>query len=267
MKIFDAFLFNDELTMLEFRLKYLSPVVDHFILLESNHSFSGQPKPYHYQENAARFEPWADKIIHLQIEQDPNEFEFNKVDRYTPEDGAFKMEYQARLGLNYANELIDDSDIILMSDVDEVWNRKLAPKLDAHLTAYTMLSFHMEFFAYQFTNKNTYGPDVNWFGTVATKGATWKIYHPQYFRDNRHSGNIMSPGGWHFSWCGDVKNKIQSFAHTEFNKSEILDGIDEAVSKGVDVLQRPGVVYERVELDHFPAELKEIMLDYPHLIK
>ena len=77
----------------------------------------------------------------------------------------------------------------------------------------------------------------------------------------------MHPGGWHFSWCGNIKNKIESFAHVEFNRPEILDGIDEAVSKGVDVLHRPGVVYEGVELDHFPADLSNIMLDYPHLLQ
>lgn len=267
MKIFDCFIFNDELDMLEFRLKYLYPAVHRFILLESDHTFSGKPKPYHFTENRDRFKPWADKIIHLPIEQDPSQFEFKEVKTYTPDDGAFQMEAQCRLALQHADGYIDDDSVLLLSDVDEIWNRNLAPKLSSHLTAYNLLSFHMEFFAYQFTNKNTYGPDVNWFGTVAVKGSTWKRHHPQYFRDKRHAGNIMSPGGWHFSWMGPIKNKIQSFSHTEFNRPEIIDGIDEAVSKGVDVLHRPGVVYERVELDHFPADLANIMLDYPHLIK
>ena len=267
MKIVDTFLINDELDILELRLRYLDPVVEYFVIVESDHSFSGKPKPYHFMENRDRFKPWADKIVHLPIEQDPSQFEFKEVKTYTPDDGAFQMEAQCRLALQHADGYIDDDSILLLSDVDEIWNRKLAPHFDKHLTAYSTLSFHMEFFAYQFNNKNTYGPDVNWFGTVATKGFTWKSHHPQYFRDNRHSGNIIHPGGWHFSWTSSIKNKIQSFSHTEFNRPEILDGIDEAVSKGVDVLHRPGVVYERVELDHFSADLANIMLDYPHLIK
>jgi beta-1,4-mannosyl-glycoprotein beta-1,4-N-acetylglucosaminyltransferase len=252
---------------LELRLKYLYPVVDHFIIVESNKTFQGNDKPYHLGNNAERFQQWEDKIIHLQIEQDPSVFEFRDVNKYDPNNGPFQMESQNRLGLHYANDQISDDDIVLISDVDEIWNRKLAPSFNKHLTAYSTISFHMEFFAYQFNNKNIYGPDVNWFGTVATKGFTWKSVPPQYFRDNRHSGNIMSPGGWHFSWAGNIKNKIQSFAHVEFNRPEIIDGIDEAVSKGVDVLQRPGVVYERVELDHFPTDLANIMLDYPHLLQ
>ena len=267
MKIIDTFLINDELDILELRLKYLSPVVDKFVVLESNHTFSGKPKPYHFQDNISRFQPWADKIIHLRIIQDPSEFEFKEVKTYTPEDGAFQMEAQCRLALHHANGYINDEDVVLLSDVDEIWNRNLAPKLAAHLTAYNLLSFQMEFFGYYFNNKNVTGPDVNWFGTVAVKGATWKNRSPQYFRDNRHTGNILHNAGWHLSWMGPIKNKIQSFSHTEFNRPEILEGVDDAVERGLDVLQRPGVAYEKVELDHFPADLSNMMLDYPHLIK
>lgn len=267
MKIVDTFLINDELDILELRLKYLSPVVDWFVILESDKTFQGNDKPYHFHDNAERFKPWSDKIIHLPIQQDPSEYEFRPANKYDPENGPFMLESDCRLGLHHANEYINDDDIILISDVDELWNRKLAPHLNSHLTAYSLLSFVMEFYAYRFTNKNVSGPDVNWFGTVAVKGSTWKSKHPQYFRDNRHTGNILTNGGYHFSWFSNVKNKIQSFSHVEFNRPEILDGIDEAVSKGVDVLHRPGVVYERVELDHFSADLANIMLDYPHLIK
>jgi beta-1,4-mannosyl-glycoprotein beta-1,4-N-acetylglucosaminyltransferase len=69
MKIFDCFTFFNELDLLEFRLKLLSDHVDQFVIAESNITHSGQPKPFHFEENKTRFAPWLDKIIYLQVNQ------------------------------------------------------------------------------------------------------------------------------------------------------------------------------------------------------
>lgn len=46
MRIFDAFLFFNELDLLEIRLNILDPYVDFFILNESNLTFSGKENPF-----------------------------------------------------------------------------------------------------------------------------------------------------------------------------------------------------------------------------
>ena len=53
--ITDAFMFFNELELLEIRLHELSSVVDRFVLVEARETFSFRPKPLHYYENRARF--------------------------------------------------------------------------------------------------------------------------------------------------------------------------------------------------------------------
>ena len=43
-KVFDAIIFSNELDLLEIRLNELWEVVDHFIILESNRTFTGKEK-------------------------------------------------------------------------------------------------------------------------------------------------------------------------------------------------------------------------------
>ena len=64
MKVFDVFLFFNELDLLEVRLNLLYPFVDHFVINEATKTFSGLDKPLYYLENKDRFEKFQDKIIH-----------------------------------------------------------------------------------------------------------------------------------------------------------------------------------------------------------
>jgi len=266
----DLVILNNELDILELRFKYLSTVVDKFIVCESNYTFSGKTKPYNLEINWSRFSKWHDKIQYIQIEQDPCMYKFISVEGYTPGNGPWLMEYEMRNGLAHSYSTIQPDDICLLGDVDEIVNKDII-RWYRDANKYEELSVFMNFHAFFFNIKNTKGPDCLWGGTKILRGSDLVKHSPQSIRDRRNSSpHIVSENSYHLSWMGGteaIKNKIQSFAHTEFNKPEILDGIDEAVSKGVDVLHRPGVVYERVELEHFPADIANIMLDYPHLIK
>src|SRR5271165_7084860 len=66
--IVDCFTFFDEFDVLEIRLKELSSVVDRFVLAEARQTFQGSPKPLYFQENAARFRPFLNKIEHLIVD-------------------------------------------------------------------------------------------------------------------------------------------------------------------------------------------------------
>ena len=78
-KIYDCFLFYNELEILNIRLHEMYDHVDKFVLVESEETFRGGPKPLYYQENKHLFEKFADKIIHVIIEghyepQNPREY-------------------------------------------------------------------------------------------------------------------------------------------------------------------------------------------------
>ena len=53
--IYDLIIFNDEIELLQLRLEYLRPYVTQHVLIESNTTFTGNPKPLHFLENANDF--------------------------------------------------------------------------------------------------------------------------------------------------------------------------------------------------------------------
>ena len=68
-KLFDVFLFLNELDLLELRLKTLFNVVDYFIITEINETFSGKPKSLIFEKHKKRFKEFEKKIIYNPITQ------------------------------------------------------------------------------------------------------------------------------------------------------------------------------------------------------
>jgi len=64
VKVLDAVLMSTELDLLEIRLNELDPVVDFFLIVESNATFTGLPKDTYFKKNSARFDRFRDKIIY-----------------------------------------------------------------------------------------------------------------------------------------------------------------------------------------------------------
>ena len=64
-KVYDCFMFFNELDLLEIRLETLDPYVDYFVISECDSTFSGIDKPYVFEKNKDKFAKFADKIIHV----------------------------------------------------------------------------------------------------------------------------------------------------------------------------------------------------------
>ena len=69
--IYDCFSFYNELELLELRLHELKDVVDKFVLVEATRKHSNQPKSLCFLENRDRFAQFADKIIHIVVDDAP----------------------------------------------------------------------------------------------------------------------------------------------------------------------------------------------------
>lgn len=271
-KVFDCFTIFNELDLLEFRLEYLDAHVDYFIICESNKTFSGKDKPYNLQDNMARFSKWKNKIIYLSIEQSTEGLSFEDVTTYTPTNGPWMLESQQRYALSYANTMISDGDLVMIGDIDEIPDPKVIER-------YSNIAHHMEspislsmLFHYYYMNCQNEGFERWWNGTVLSTGAMFKDINPQGLRDGRNHFPRETEGGWHFSYLGGVekiRQKIQSFSHTEFNRPDITsdENIINAMENGVDVLKRPGVSYKFYPLDYYPEDLSEMMKRYPQFIK
>jgi hypothetical protein len=77
-RVFDAIVFNSNLDVLEMHLRELdstppgsADVVHKFIIVESNFTFSGKPKPLHFNSSQSRFKKFLHKIVHVIVDHDP----------------------------------------------------------------------------------------------------------------------------------------------------------------------------------------------------
>jgi len=267
MKIFDCFTFFNELDLLEFRLKFLDKSVDFFVIAESNLTHSGQNKPYYFTEAKNRFRQWEDKIIYIPVKQSAEGLVFEEQNKYNPGSAAWKLENDQRNALLRAAQLMNDDDLVLLSDLDEIPLPAAIQKAKRHKTpvAFSLL-FH-----YYFLNCQNTGESRWWKGCIAATAKQFKEVTPQGLRDNRDSYSSLPHAGWHFSFLGGaekIRQKLLAFAHTEFNKEEFTneEHIKEAILKGEDILKRDGVSFRYVPLSYYPANLQRIMKEYPALL-
>ena len=64
LKVLDAVLMSSELDLLEIRLNELDSVVDYFLIVESNATFTGLPKETYFALNNDRFSKFQHKIVY-----------------------------------------------------------------------------------------------------------------------------------------------------------------------------------------------------------
>ncbi|MGQ0738909.1 MAG: hypothetical protein ACT4OJ_07625 [Bacteroidota bacterium] len=267
MKIFDCFTFFNELDLLELRLKLLDRYVDHFVIAESNITHSGKPKPYHFEEVKERFNPWQGKIIYIPVRQSAVGLVFEEQNSYNPGSAAWKLENGQRNALLDAASSMKDDDLVLLSDLDEIPDPAAIKKAAA---ANKPVAFSL-LFHYYFLNCQNTGESRWWKGCIASTAKQFRETGPQGLRDKRDVYPSMNSAGWHFSFLGGVekiRQKLQAFAHTEFNKEEFIneEHIKEALSKGEDILKRAGVSFRYVPLSYYPAALQKVMKQYPRLV-
>lgn len=245
--IFDCFTFFNELDLLDIRLHELDPHVDYFVISESDHTFQGQPKPYHYHDNRSLFRDFESKIIHVPVRQISP-----ATDHWTPWEREAAQRRAIRSALLYAwntgKVKRSPEDIVLMSDVDEIpdlrrrkwdWVNVISTDSRPVMWAMDMTYYWVDLLA------------GKWAGTVGMKlrdvdhllnGDFQKL---RDMRGHRTPAAVINPGGWHFSFLGGVdaiKTKIESFSHTEYRSAaderNIRESLGDRWRRGVDLFGR-----------------------------
>lgn len=234
--LIDGFTFYNELEMLYYRMTVLNDVVDYFVITEATKTHAGKDKPLYYNENKDRYKEFHHKIIHVVVD-----------DLIVPdikENEQWKNENHQRNAIDrgISQLALRKDDLILITDVDEIPNpAKLLDLKQKGSFEFKVASLHQEFYYY---NLNAIMSEV-W---LHPKIATYEGYvicecKPQYIRMNKPYV-IIDKGGWHLSYFGDakfIKNKLENFAHQEFNKEEYTDEekLRERIEKFQDILIRP----------------------------
>lgn len=257
-KIYDCFTFFNELDLLELRFEELYDYVDYFVLVEGNRTFQNNPKPFYFEENENRFVKYSDKIIHVKV-----------VDMPEHTDAWGREEHQRnliRLGLKDAN----DNDIVIVSDLDEIIRPSTVDSLrndDANIIwGMRMPLFYFRINHMLTTTDSTY---TTWAMACRRKFFTTaeelrkQRFMLNSFQYNHNQGGVRmcEHAGWQFSYFGDIdfaQAKIQSFAHVETNRPEVLAclDIDRSIANGDGLGPNPVERFASVKVnDYFPKTI------------
>lgn len=237
--VIDSFPFNDELDMLELRLGQLDSVVDFFVLVETNRTFSGMPKPLYYLENKERFKQWNHKIIHAS----PNlgnagSWEFEAIQREV----LVNMVRNLNPGLH---------DTMTFSDCDEIPNPEVIKNYTYDLGLRNLKQYT---YFYNFNHLFDYG---NRAWSRARIGVVEHMYDhgAMGFRGGWPVGEDMNPnyiaienGGWHGSYftpdLTKIRRKVRSISHDDL--WAFIDGrsdkqLADDIHNGRDLYHRAGI--------------------------
>lgn len=252
MKIIDVVVVNDELDMLESRIKYLYDVVDHFIVIESNYTHSGVPKKLNVKENVDRFSKYFPKI---QIKT----FSVNSNFDFTD---SWKLEVAQRNSVLIFTDEYSDDDMMIISDVDEIPNKNIFDSIKQNVRDRDVVKLSQTMFYYNLKNRLVSYPI--WGASYVAKKKIIKTHSANKIRLNYELPvHSMSDGGWHLTYfmsAEQIQNKIKSFAHSEFNTPYYtnLERIQKCIDTSTDIYEREDHKFEEVDpLSFFPLNFLE----------
>lgn len=291
MKIFDTFLFFQELDLLEIRLEYLYSEVDFFIILEYSQKFNGEKKEFVFEKNKKRFHKYLNKILYCKVNEIHNNYasiknylnnsdysvdhkilEFlDSHEHYSKKDLNWVLDaFQKEFMHHFYSLYIKDTDLVIFSDLDEIPSISFlnAIKNDLKLNSYFFVANQIEF--KYFTNLMSSNV---WLGSTA---AIYSNLSSKSLNDLRLQSKLIckeiTGAGFHFTSCGGealLISKINSWGHQEFNYPFLKKTAFNRVTSGYDAFGRQlGKVNKVVSLDDrviFDSKLTRILILFPHL--
>lgn len=239
-RVFDAIIFSNELDMLEVRWRELHPYVSKFVILESNTTFTGIPKPLFFASNRARFAFAEDKIAH-------GVFSGRAADRGSHKD-PFVLESEQRGAMNglLHRTGISNGDLLIISDTDEIPSPHTIKLLQWCDEVPPVLHLELRHYMYSFEFPVDYS---SW-------RATAHIYGPwTQYRHSRLTNIILSDAGWHCSFCfryiREFVFKMTAYSHADrVKRSDFLkhSRIQKLICQGDDLFDMLPEEYSFSEL-------------------
>lgn len=270
--VYDCFQFFNELDMLKIRLNVMSPVVDKFVISEATETFSGLKKPLYYEENKEMFAEFADKIIHVVVDDTP--------EGYTHDRDTFQKNAVTR-GLKDCT----DDDIIIFSDLDEIPNPDKVREILNNFQQDKIYHFAQRLFYCYLNMEEVSGKLLSYAGEfegvdrkkwIGSKMISYKLMKELNlqcgelrFPERKEIGIRVDDGGWHFGYMGGhgekdvrkrVSQKVVSAAHYEYNSKHVLSNVENQIKDGKDIFGRDAE-FIKVEIDDSYPEYIRIHQD------
>lgn len=297
MKVFDCFLFFNELDLLELRLNILDSCVDYFVIVESAITFQGENKEFIFENNRSRFLKFDKKIVYFKLEkytlnfddlpyikepQNLDENILNSIYKFIDNCPHFDKKKEFWWGNDfYQRECIwralavtnpAPADLIIISDVDEIPNPLTIAAIKEYIRPKSILCLRQHEFCYYIN----YYHNSDWLGTCCFLHSEFSNVSLNSIRfsakrDEGLAPDIVNNGGWHFTSIGGVaaiKEKIMSWGHKELNTDVTLQGVEYNVRHGFDIFRRPEfgkLRYLPIEHGIFPTFLVDRIDMFKHL--
>lgn len=251
MTVYDCFIIGNELDMLEVRLNTLNNLVDKFVIVEATKTFSFEDKPLHFKENKKRFKPFAKKIIHIVVDD-------------LPEDATpMGREHSQRDAIIHGLKHADPSDFIMLSDVDEIPMPHIIEPLIKEGLPFSL-------------GMMTYYYGLNRRSVQDLKGTTGLLFADfqggQWMRDQRNILPYYPDAVWHFSCFGGaaaVAHKLRTFSHSdEYGQGKYVDveRLQYCIDNKIDLLERPEFPVVEVPLVNLPPYIMDNFKRFKHWV-
>lgn len=223
----EAFLFNDELELLEARFRETADVVDGYVLVESAKTFTGDSKPLHYAENIGRFEPWNHKVHHV-------------VADLPISDGAWACERAQRDAVHRVIDQLDGNDLVALCDGDELLSRTFWEGVDDLGRENETFVLPMQQYYFTLSWSTPLGPPPNGGLMCRSRIARRRVVsQASAWADAIYPHQLMD-SGWHLSCLGGPERlcrKLRSFSHTELSDRSWanVDNCARLIRQGIDI--------------------------------
>lgn len=256
MKLADCVIFSGlgaEIDLLEIRMTELNPIVDQFVIVENDHTFTGTYRGFQYWKHVERLKPWSHKISYLGLSGWPKDLA-----------NPWARETWLRNQMEEALQDWSDSDRVIASDCDEI---PAVTAVEDALFKSGTTAFSMPLYYYWLNCLTTHHQTYSVMGTVGLL----RMVGGQSLRCRKAPNYTAVRGGWHFSCLGGVGaiiEKIKSFSHTELDREPYTNStyLRECITAPKDFLDRPNYKMEFVEIDNtWPEVITQNREKYAHL--
>jgi len=246
--LYDCVTFFNEREILEFRLDYLKDIVDYFVIVEADQTYSGRPKAQNFCSE------WVPDDVKDRIRYACISFPQNLPDPAwvsgVSEDSrlAWKRENYQRAGLIEGLYDANSEDLVLVSDVDEIPDRDRLRELKTRSRLPNLapvIALEMSVFYYDIHGLASYA-DGRPFRWRRPKLTTRKYLECTNRIRLAPPDSTVSDAGWHFTYFGGVdrvRTKLGAYAHTEAATAEHLAAVPERVRGRRDVVGRDEFAY------------------------
>ena len=270
----DAFIVNDELDVLEWRLSEHDSFTTLFIGIEANKTHMGTPKPTHVRNHWERFRRWHHKFLLVTLEEPPTppKHVLSRSEKVALEREGRNAALKVVQRMTADRRLPRTAVVSLVSDVDEVYEREAARAAIRKLSGAGEAGLRFvrpqtQFAYYDLRCQNELlwpGPQLRTFFTLAETAASishFALQQPVLARTSdlgRRPFAYVDAGliGWHLSNAGGadrIRSKYRSV--WESGGTVPVKDLEGAIRDCKDVLGRKRETWGRAEPWKLPSVL------------